>query len=265
MRRRLLIGVVLVAVIAVAGVAYAASSGSSQLGHQAFLNDLAGRLHVTPQQLRAAIQGARDDQLDALVKAGRLSAAQAAAIKRRMAQGGGLGLGPRFAPGAGPRFAPGVGPLFAPAPGLQRRFAPPGLAPRFAPPGLAPRFAPPGLAPRFAPPGLKPHFGLRRPDFLPGPGFAPLGDFTAVARYLGVSQAALFAKLRAGDSLAAIARERGRTTAGLKDAIRSAVAARLARAVSAGWLTAAQRQRILQALASRLDQAVQRSWVPPHP
>lgn len=256
MRRRLLIGVVLVAVIAVAGVAYAASSGSSKLGRQAFLDDLAGRLHVTPQQLRTAIQGARDDQLDALVKAGRLSAAQAAAIKRRMAQGGGLGLGPRFAPGAGPRFAPGAGPLFAPAPGLK---------PRLTPPGLAPRFAPPGLAPRFAPPGLKPHFGLRRPPFPPGPGFAPLGDFAAVARYLGVSRAALLAKLRAGDSLAAIARERGRTTAGLEDAIRSAVAARLARAVSAGWLTAAQRQRILQVLASRLDQAVQRSWTSPHP
>lgn len=248
MRRRLLIGALVAAVITVAGVAYAASSSSPGTGRQAFLNDLAGRLHVTPQQLRAAIQGARDDQIDALVKAGRLTSAQAAKIKRRLAQAGGPGFGPAFAPplpqglrrpGPGPRFAPGLGLLLAPG---QVRPAP-GAAPPLA-------LARPGFA---------------HPRFLPGLALAPLGELRAVARYLGLSDRALLAKLGAGASPAAIAQQRGRTQAGLKAAIRAAVAARLSRLVRAGWLPAAQRQRILQALSAKLDAAVRRSWALRHP
>ena len=87
MRRRLLIGGSILAACAFAGGAYAASSTDSN-PKQAFLNDVAKRLHVSPQQLKAAFQGATQDQLNAAVKAGKLTQAQANAIEKRLREGG---------------------------------------------------------------------------------------------------------------------------------------------------------------------------------
>jgi hypothetical protein len=84
--RRLAIAVTALATVAFAGGAYAASQDSTN-PRQAFLNDVAGRLHVTPQQLSAALQGAAADQLDAAVKAGRLTQAQADALKQKLQNG----------------------------------------------------------------------------------------------------------------------------------------------------------------------------------
>lgn len=62
MKRRLAIAATGLAVVGGAGGAYAAGGGSSaKPQRQAFLNDVAQRLHVSPQQLEAAIRGARRD------------------------------------------------------------------------------------------------------------------------------------------------------------------------------------------------------------
>lgn len=80
-----MIGAAVLAACGVAGGAYAATSGTSS--RQSFLNDVAGRLHVTPQQLKSALQGALQDRLNAAVKAGRLTQAQADAIEKRIREG----------------------------------------------------------------------------------------------------------------------------------------------------------------------------------
>ncbi len=69
--------------VAGAGGAYAATQDSGT-SRQAYLNDVAKRLNVTPKQLAAALQGAALDQLAAEVKAGRLSQTQANALKQRI-------------------------------------------------------------------------------------------------------------------------------------------------------------------------------------
>jgi hypothetical protein len=82
-----------VALLAVAGggVAYAATSGSDP--RSALLNDAAKRLNVSPSDLRAALKGAASDQLDQAVKDGRLTQAQADAMKQHLQQDGGRLLG----------------------------------------------------------------------------------------------------------------------------------------------------------------------------
>jgi transposase-like protein len=118
MRRRLLIVGAILAACGIAGGAYAASGGTGR--RQAFLNDVAKRLHVSPQQLSSALQGATQDQLNAAVRAGRLTRAQADAIEKRLREGAAplpflhRGLlrhgGPGLVPGGPPL---GLGPLGA--------------------------------------------------------------------------------------------------------------------------------------------------------
>ena len=79
----------LAAALAIGGGAAVAGGG---LGfgddQQAFLNDAAKRLNVTPAELKAALQGAYGDRLDAAVAAGKITKEQAEAMKQRSAQGG---------------------------------------------------------------------------------------------------------------------------------------------------------------------------------
>lgn len=96
----------MVAFAAGGGAAYAATQSSSN-PQQAFVNDVAKRLHVSPQRLTSAIKAAEIDRLNAAVKDGRLTRAQANTIKQRM-----LAKGPPFAFGPGPgqfRHPPGPG------------------------------------------------------------------------------------------------------------------------------------------------------------
>jgi hypothetical protein len=86
-RRRLLIGGSILAACAFGGGAYAAVSSETN-PQQAFLNDVAKRLHVSPEQLKSAFQGAALDELKAAVKAGNLTQAQANAIEKRVREGG---------------------------------------------------------------------------------------------------------------------------------------------------------------------------------
>jgi hypothetical protein len=91
MKRRFVIGLAVVAAAAAGGGAYAAAaaggSGGSDSNRQAFLNDVAKRLHVTPQQLSNALKGAAIDRLNAAVSSGRLTQAQANELGRRIEQG----------------------------------------------------------------------------------------------------------------------------------------------------------------------------------
>jgi hypothetical protein len=82
------IGLAALAVAAFAGGAYAATQTSGPSTRQAFLNDVAKRLHVTPQQLNQALTGALADQLQAAVKAGQLTQAEADKLQQRLKEGG---------------------------------------------------------------------------------------------------------------------------------------------------------------------------------
>src|SRR3954462_3713265 len=109
-------GAVGVALLAGAGGALAVTGGSSSssTGRDALLNDVAGRLSVTPEKLKGAIQGAFEDQLDADVKAGRITQAQADAIKKEAKEQGGGPSGPAGPGPGGPGF--GMGGRFHGAP-----------------------------------------------------------------------------------------------------------------------------------------------------
>lgn len=130
-RRKLAAGATGLVVLAGAGGAYAATQSNTTARpdpaaeQKAFLNDLAGRLNVTPDALTAAIKGAAGDRIDAAVAAGRLTKEQGDAAKKRLEQANGvplLGFG-RGGPGPG-AGGPGV-PGGPGGPGFGRgRFGP---------------------------------------------------------------------------------------------------------------------------------------------
>jgi hypothetical protein len=96
--RKLAIGAAVLAAAAFAGGAYAATQSSPVSVRQAFLNDVAKRLNVTPQQLSGAIRSAYFDELSDAVADHRLTQSQADSIKQRINQNGGLPLGGLLAP-----------------------------------------------------------------------------------------------------------------------------------------------------------------------
>lgn len=190
-------------------------------GRQAFLNDVAHRLGVTPAQLSSALNGAFKDQLDAAVKAGKLTQAQANAIKQ-WAQGGG---------------AP---PAFGLLPGGPRGSGPGGFAPRgLGSGGLAPGGF--GGSGRFGP-------GGSGPGHLAGP-----GGLGAAATYLGLTETQLFNQLSSGKSLAQIVKAHGKTSTGLEQAMLAAIRSKLAQAAADKDITSAQEKQILSQLSARLS------------
>ena len=110
LKRKLVIGVAGLAVLGGGGAAYAVTK-SNDNERQAYLGDVANRLNVTPQKLNDALKGAFEDRLDAAVKAGRLTQAQADDIKKKVEQGGVPPIGPGFGFGIGGARAAG-GPHF---------------------------------------------------------------------------------------------------------------------------------------------------------
>ena len=116
LKGKLVIGGAVLAVAAFAGGAYAATQNSGPTTRQEFLNDVAQRLHVTPEQLSSALKGAYLDELQAAVKAGRLTQAQANALQQRLERSGAapalpfgfVGPGPGAFPGPR-RFGRGIG------------------------------------------------------------------------------------------------------------------------------------------------------------
>jgi hypothetical protein len=94
LKRKLIIGAVGTALLGVAGGgAYAATQSSSSDPRQAYLADVANRLHVSVADLQAALKGAASDQLDAAVKAGKLTQAEADKLKQGIQQNGAPPLG----------------------------------------------------------------------------------------------------------------------------------------------------------------------------
>lgn len=93
LERKLATGAAVLAGAAFAGGAYAATQDSNANPQQAFLADLSQRLHVTPAHLNSALQAAFFDRLAADVAAGRLTQAQADAIKQRVLRSGRVPFG----------------------------------------------------------------------------------------------------------------------------------------------------------------------------
>ena len=221
-KRNLVMGVAALAVAAFAGGAYAATQNSGPSTRQAFLNDVAKRLHVTPAQLSSALSGATTDQIQAAVKAGQLSQAQANALEQRLKNGATAPLGqltPGF--GAGPRaFA-------VPKGGFGSGPAGPG--------------------------GPGPFFGFR------GFGFG----LNSAAAYLGLTNAQLFQQLQSGKSLAQIAGTKGKTVAGLENAMTAPIKKALDAAVAKKAISAAREKQILSRYTANLSKQINQKGLAP--
>jgi hypothetical protein len=102
------------------------------------------------------------------------------------------------------------------------------------------------------------HFrGGPRPAF----GFGgPLGSLQAAATYLGVSQAALAKDLRSGQTLAAVAKAKGKSVSGLEAALLAPAEKHLAATVSGGHMTRAQAARFGKMIAAGIDHFVTRGF-----
>lgn len=120
---------------------------------------------------------------------------------------------------------------------------------------------------RAGPPGRPPHGGPRGGGFGfgGGPMRGGLGDRGELARtaasYLGLSAAELRTELRAGRSLADVARAQNKSVDGLQDAIVAAAKTRLDRAVDDGWLGPKARDEALKQLRAHVAELV--SSTPP--
>jgi hypothetical protein len=81
-------------------------------------------------------------------------------------------------------------------------------------------------------------------------------DLSAAAKYLGLSESALRTKVRAGDSLADVAKAQGKDVSGLQDAIVADAKADLDKAVADKRLTQSQADDILSGLKAHVDDLV---------
>jgi hypothetical protein len=215
---RMMIGALAVVAIVSGGAAYAATKDDSpQARSQAIVDDAAGTLGITPSALSDALKKALEKQVDAQVTAGKLTQAQADAIKKRIEDG------------TQPLFGGGPG-------GFGRHFGHHG-------------FRGPGFG--FGGPGMGRGHGFGGPGL---PGIA--AGIDDLATWLGVKPADLMAQLRSGKSLADVAKAQGKTTAALETEITDLATKRLDAAVTAGKLTKAQEQRLLDGLAKHLDDFV---------
>ncbi len=206
-KRKIVAGITAVALLAGAGGVYAATNDDGDGEREAFRNDVAKRLNVTPGKLDEAVQGAFEDRIDAAVKAGKLTEEQAEEIKKRAKEKGGVPFGPPGFGHGGPKGPGGPGKLH-----------------------------------------LRHHGG-------PGGGVFGAGA-DAAAKYLGVSKEDLFKAHRDGKSLAEVAKSKGKSVDGLKDAIRDAVEAKLDKAVKDEDLTDKQRDQILERFDEHIDDLV---------
>jgi uncharacterized protein YaiL (DUF2058 family) len=93
--------VAVIAAVLGLGVGAAVAGGGLSNDREAFLNDVAKRLNVTPEQLQAAIKGATDARIDQAVKDGKITKEQGDELKKRAADGWLPFLGP--GPGLGDR------------------------------------------------------------------------------------------------------------------------------------------------------------------
>jgi lambda repressor-like predicted transcriptional regulator len=118
--------------------------------------------------------------------------------------------------------------------------------------------------------GFGPGFDKRRPGFGLGPpgsfehgvipGGPPGADFIKLAAdYLGIGAADLHKALGDGKSLADLAKDKGESVDGLKDALRNAIREDADQAAEDGLLTKEQANRVVEKLATAVDELVDRS------
>ena len=280
-----------------AGVAVAAS-GATPRG-SGFLDSVAKHLGVSRQKLEDATKAAAIDQVNADLAAGRITKAQADAMKARIQAGGGVLGGPgRFGGGpGGPGFAGKrfLGEELATAAkylgleesdlraklengqslaaiakaqrkdlaGLEQAIldtAKADLDKAVAAGKLTQSQADDILA------NLKSHIDnvangtlrFRGPGGprLAGPHFGVGKQLAAAATYLGLSESDLRTKLKAGDSLADVAKAQGKDVSGLQDAIVAAQKAALDKAVAAKKLTQSEADDILSGLKAHVRDLV---------
>jgi hypothetical protein len=195
-KRYVLVSSAVLAVGAGTGGAIAATSADDgKKAEQSILADAAQRLNVSPEALRSALGAAEAAQLDQAVKDGKLTQAQADAIKAHRQQSGRVLGGPGADGGHG--------------------------------------------------------FGHGGPGFGHG---ARGGLLDAAATALGLKPADLLTRLRAGTSVADVAKQQGKTVADVKAAVTDAVTKQLDADVQAGRITAAERTAELDELSSHLDE-----------
>jgi Arc/MetJ-type ribon-helix-helix transcriptional regulator len=192
-RKTLTIAVAALALVGGGGAAIAAAQGSSSSG-QSFLDSVARHLGISSQKLEDATKAAAVDQVDAALKAGKITQAQADELKARIQSG---------------EF-PFAGPLFGPRFGHFHRGGPP-------------------------------LFGEK---------------LSAAADYLGLTQAELRTKLNEGRTLANIAKARGKSVDGLKQAILDEAKKKLDQLVEDGELTRAEADAMLARMKSHIDDLV---------
>jgi polyhydroxyalkanoate synthesis regulator phasin len=104
-RKALAIGVAALAVVGGGGAAIAASGDSSSPG-RSFLDSVARHLGISSQKLEDATKAAAVDQVDAALKDGKITQAEADALKQRIESGD---YPPFFGPFLGPKLGPGFG------------------------------------------------------------------------------------------------------------------------------------------------------------
>jgi hypothetical protein len=107
-KRYVLVSAAVLAAGAGGGAALAATGADDdhKKAEQAVIDDAAKRLNVTPDALRGALGAAEDAQLDQAVKDGKLTQAEADAVKKRRADSGAVLGGPGVG-GVHPGFGPG--------------------------------------------------------------------------------------------------------------------------------------------------------------
>jgi hypothetical protein len=86
-KQALILGALVAALVIGAGAAVAGGGLGFDNDQQAFLDNAATRLGVTPAELKTALQGAYGDRLDAAVAAGKITKEQADALKQRAKDG----------------------------------------------------------------------------------------------------------------------------------------------------------------------------------
>jgi uncharacterized protein (DUF433 family) len=209
-----LTGVLLVGGTGAAIAAVTRNDGAKN--EQAVLDNAAKQLNVTPEKLRDALASAQDAQIDQAVKDGKLTQQQADAIKAARKKsgrvlGGGFG-GAGLGGGTGHRGSGGFGGHAMGGGGAVGRPGGP----------------------------IGPGRGMMR-----GPGFGLGLGGQDLAKGLGLSRADLMKQLRAGKSIADIAKARGKSLDAVKTALKADAKTRNDAAVKAGKLTQAQADKML--------------------
>jgi hypothetical protein len=209
-KRYALVSAAVLAAGAGGGAAIAASTNDDrQKTEQSILDDAAKRLNVTPEALKSALGAAEDAQLDAQVKAGKLTQEQADAIKKARAQAGTVLGGPGVGGRPGGPGGPGFGPRGGPG-----------------------------------------HMGLQLGLDIKG------GAVDAAASALGLSRDDLVAKLKAGKSIADVAKDQSKSLDDVKTAITDAVTKELDQRVADKKLTGDQRDELVKELKDHIDDLV---------